>query len=181
MAIEYSIDLETLSTRSNAYILSIGVAAFDGISGEIIDKMHTKTVCGGGYHIDVYTVKWWLEQSEEARKSISEMDDVAHISTALFQLRNFVLASGGSPVVWGNGSSFDVSILEHAFNKECADIPWQHWNVRDMRTRVADAELLGFSKKSIKREGVHHSALDDAIYQAKVIFAAYEFIKRFKE
>jgi len=77
-------------------------------------------------------------------------------------------------IVWGNGANFDVAILDNIFGYED---PWEFWNVRDMRTLVWIASAIGFDKESIEREGTHHSAIDDAVHQAKVISKAYRQVK----
>ena len=46
-----------------------------------------------------------------------------------------------------------------------------------MRTLIDVATLTsGFNRKLVNRVGVHHNALDDAIFQARVMCKAYEHI-----
>jgi len=184
MKVNYSIDLETLGTRYDSYILSIGIAAFNIETGEIINTFHKKTVCDDNFNIDLSTVMWWLNQNDEARKAITKRETITAngvssevpIEMALNELSNFIPDHKNS-IVWGNGSSFDITLLDHAYHKCGLKQPWIYYNVRDMRTIVDIAKSMGFMKERIKFEGVKHDALADAEHQALVISNAYNYIR----
>ena len=67
------LDLETLSTRSNAAIVSIGAVAIDNL--EIVDTFYinvdAKTCKEAGLHIDPLTVEWWSQQDMVARQALT--------------------------------------------------------------------------------------------------------------
>lgn len=67
---------------------------------------------------------------------------------------------------WGNGSTFDITILEAWFNAVGVRCPWKFWNVRDVRTAV---DLLGINPKEFTRDGTYHNALDDCLHQIKYL------------
>ena len=179
----FSIDLETLGTSYDSYILSIGVAQFDIATGEIIRTFYERTLCSNQFNIDYKTVMWWLQQSDKARTALTTGEhEELHIIDALEDLKRFLTSNAVllpiEPIVWGNGATFDVSILEYAYNVMGVSIPWKFWNIRDMRTLVDVATTVwDFDKNHIKREGTHHNALDDAIYQAQVMAGAYYTIE----
>lgn len=176
MKYDYSIDLETLGTRFDSYILSIGVAAFNIETGEILNTFHKNTVCDNNFNIDINTVMWWLNQSDAARIAITDNNKKAiPIETALNELSSFILDHKKS-VVWGNGSSFGITLLDHAYHQCKLKQPWQFWNVRDMRTIVDLASVKGFDKTLLEFEGIAHDALSDAKHQAKVISEAYSYL-----
>jgi hypothetical protein len=81
--------------------------------------------------------------------------------------------------VWGNGSHFDIAILEHAYAVVGKVAPWHYRAPRDLRTIKELAELRhGFVVGAdIKFSGDPHNALDDAVHQAKIISDSYELIK----
>ena len=169
----YSIDLETLGTDYDSNILSIGCVEFNMETGEQLNKFYRNTSCNDkDFSISKDTVLWWLKQDKPAREAL--LDDVQDIKHALTDLHLFI---DEDSLVWGNGATFDVTILEHAFKVTDMNVPWKFWNIRDMRTLVNVAETLGFIKDRIKRNGTHHNALDDAAYQAKVMSAAYHYIR----
>ena len=85
--------------------------------------------------------------------------------------------------LWGNGAGFDNVILMNAY-KACRLRPnFSHWNDLDVRTIVKmGRDILGIDPKStLTREGVHHSALDDAKFQAKYVSAIWERFKSVQE
>lgn len=171
---DVSIGLETFGTGQDAYVLSIGAAKFDIHTGEILDGLHIKTVCDPNkYRLDIDTIFWWMNQGNVARSNIISGNRLPIIE-ALTELSSFI---DRKDYVWGNGATFDISILEHAYETEIGKIPWKFWNARDMRTLIDIAEAKGFDKKSIKRNGIHHSALDDAVYQAQVMANAWHYIE----
>lgn len=170
----YSIDLETLGTAYNSYILSIGVAEFDLSSGEITGKFKENTVCDTkNFNFSIDTIMWWWMQSQEARESIAKQNKKHMLINALTRLYDFIKPNS---FVWGNGATFDISILEYAYGVYDIDPPWKFWNVRDLRTLVWAGEKNGFDKNKILFEGTKHDCLHDAIHQAKIIHEAYHFI-----
>jgi exodeoxyribonuclease VIII len=71
--------------------------------------------------------------------------------------------------MWGNGATFDISMLEDAYRQYEIEIPWKFWNVRDCRTVLDMYESIrGGFNKTVNRQGAHN-ALDDAKFQAQYI------------
>lgn len=183
---DISFDLETLGCRHDAPIVSVGATAFNRDTGEIGNKFYVEVNIDDAIrygHVNGSTLCWWMRQSEEARRVFTAGDAVQDakppLATAMRQLSDFVLIAGGPNVrVWGNGATFDVTILEHALSKthSWAPLPWAFWNIRDMRTLIDTATELGFDKRSIAFDGVAHNALDDSAHQAKVISAAWRHV-----
>jgi hypothetical protein len=183
---DVSIDLETLSHKYNAPILSIGAVAFNRDTGktgptfyqeiDIDSAIRVGTVTGG-------TVAWWITQNRDAKR-IFDDNEIArakkmHLASALLNFTTFV-RSLGTPRPWGNGATFDITIIEHSIDRGSVGLepPWAYWNIRDVRTVVDAAEsLAGWKKDSVKRVGVHHNALDDATYQAHLVIEAWRALK----
>lgn len=180
MRIDYSFDLETLGTRYDSYILSIGVAKFDIKTGDILGTFHKQVICDDRFNIDLDTVMWWIGRSESACKAILNRSGAIPIEMVLNELGSFIPDKENS-YVWGNGSSFDITLLDHAYSKCNLKQPWGFRNVRDMRTIVDVVEGIKgpprtggkvFDKKSIPFQGDRHNALHDAEHQARIISAA---------
>ena len=68
--------------------------------------------------------------------------------------------------VWGNGSIFDISILEHLL--EYTRIPWKYYRVMDTRTLW---KVHPYDKN--KKGETTHTALADAKAQAKRIIEVW--------
>lgn len=185
---DLSIDIETLGKKFNAPVMSIGACAFNRDTGKLGKTMHLTIDFHSAIKSGVPdgdTIGWWMNQTDAARKLFDLSDSAQQarvpLSTALHALINFCrdeLEATFRP--WGNGATFDITILEHAYEVGAIGLspPWRYTSIRDMRTIVDAAEVIaGFNRKSIKRIGVHHNAMDDAIYQANVISAAWGSLK----
>ena len=178
------VDLETMGKKNNAPIVAIGAVVFDPSTGSIGESFY-KVVClessvNWGAVIDPSTVIWWLKQSSEARSAIVN-DDAIPLQDALLQFREFVSdnVAGGSKKaqVWGNGASFDNSILRSSYDCIAEDYPWEYWNDRDVRTMVELGQAISFDPKTtIPFEGSPHNALADAIHQARYVSAIWQRI-----
>ena len=178
------VDLETMGKKHNAPIVAIGAVVFDPATGSIGESFY-KVVClessvNWGAVIDPSTVIWWLKQSSEARSAIVN-DDAIPLQDALLQFREFVddNVAGGSKKaqVWGNGASFDNSILRSSYDCIAEDYPWEYWNDRDVRTMVELGQAISFDPKTtIPFEGSRHNALADAIHQARYVSAIWQRI-----
>lgn len=170
-----SIDLETLGTSPNSKILSVGVVAVCAETGETlkfysgcsIDSQEDRTASAS-------TLKWWEDQSAEARQALdyAKSPECPTLRDALTALTGWIGKLGETHTVypWGNGSDFDVAMLNHAFDSNGMARPWGFRNVRDMRTLYDITLRFGMDiKGNAPKVGTAHNALDDAQFQANVI------------
>lgn len=166
------LDLETLGTRHDAMIISIGACYFNRHTGEIgrgfsanIDPKEY----ADKFTTDYQTIKWWFDQSDEARKlAMSEPD---HIEEVLLAFRNFLENDGEEVTVWSH-ATFDIPILANAFKVVNVRNPIPFRNTRDIRTLMD----LTNHRSELVREGTHHHALDDAKFQARYVAEAFQKI-----
>lgn len=165
MTMNLMIDLETFGNRMDSAIVSIGAVFFDPDTGEIGKEFYTAidpdSACRYG-RVTGSTVAWWLEQSEAARRAV--VAGKISLPDALANLAEFYSKNPKAPV-WGNGPTFDISILEHAYwRAHDKPAPWAFWNVRDCRTIKELGDAIGY--RIPKLAGTAHNALDDARHQA---------------
>ena len=175
------VDLETMGKNITPY-RRYWCGCFDPATGSIGESFY-KVVClessvNWGAVIDPSTVIWWLKQSSEARSAIVN-DDAIPLLDALLQFREFVsdnVAGGEQKAqVWGNGASFDNSILRSSYDCIAEDYPWEYWNDRDVRTMVELGHAIKLrTPKAIPFEGERHNALADAIHQARYVSAIWQ-------
>lgn len=157
------LDIETLSTRSNAIITSIGAVKFSFGSTEIetftvnIDPKSCKQY---GLHVDPETIEWWKKQSPSAIKAF--MTNQQPLDTALDLFTDWIGSNWKDTIYWANGSQFDHSILQWSYLSCGKSVPWKHWNLRDARTVYA---ICDFDLKTIPRIGTYHNAIDDCLTQ----------------
>jgi hypothetical protein len=167
------IDIETMGTDPYSSIVSIGAVFFCPFTGELGEKFYCSisldTCTKLGLSMDPNVVQWWIKQSKEATKVFHGYKDT--LPNALKKFDDFLLASGVTRKCikpWGNGASFDITLLECAYKVCGMKQNWDFWNVRDVRTVVALADGICDAHKG-NRGGTYHNALDDAIFQAKYV------------
>lgn len=156
------IDLETLSKKKTALIISIGAVKFN--AHEIIDTFYVNITPASaraiGLSIDRDTIDWWKQQSPEAIEALKvDQQDI------LVALKSFSAWFGPKSLpTWGNGVSFDNVILENAYFAAGLTPPWRYHHERCFRT-VSNL----FNIQVPKRDGVLHNALDDAKNQTVLL------------
>lgn len=128
------IDIEGLGTGPDTTILTIAAQSFDPL--------------GHGYHarhfyaritlesqedrsIQQDTIEWWATQPEAAREEAFGETDRIPLDQALDELAKFIWQSN---LIWANGPTYDMNIIEHAYKSFGKPIPWQFYKVRDART-----------------------------------------------
>ena len=159
------IDLETMGTRPDAPIVSIGAVAFNGagIANDFYRNVDLKTSVAGGGVIDPDTLMWWLRQDNPAREALTDAAGIA-LTYALHDLAMWF--PNNLSGVWGNGASFDNVILSESFIREGVEQPWPFWKDKCYRT------VKGmYPDVALERSGTHHNALDDARTQAEHLIA----------
>ncbi len=166
------IDLETMGTRPNAPIISIGAVSFDawGIRDTFYRDVTLHSSVKSGAVIDPSTVLWWLRQDKAAQDAFEEgQDEALSLEQALRDFSQFVCSYGdGLKGVWGNGASFD-NVIMHESGKRCRVGTWEFWKDRCYRTVKSM-----FPDVPFERSGTHHNALDDARSQALHLIAINE-------
>ena len=172
------IDIETLGTAANAPVVAIGAVFFDPNTGTLGDTFDAAIDVEDAMRYGVMsgsTFKWWLGQSDAARQKVVRGRERAE--DVFNRFGSFAMKHGDNVQPWGNGASFDIAILDHAFprilNKPA---PWKFWNVRDVRTvKELATGIVRFDDKM--KQGVAHTALDDAIHQAKYVSAYWQGLR----
>lgn len=153
------IDLETMSTRPNAAVLSLGAVKFEvgaGITDKFYATIDAKDCKSLGLHFSKDTIKWWSEQNPTALAMLSK-----HTKPLGIVLNDFTAWYGNQSLpTWGCGSDFDNVILTSAYYALGRAQPWKFWHNRCYRTVK---ELIKIPEAP--REGTYHNALDDAIHQ----------------
>lgn len=152
------VDLETLGNSANSVIIAIGAVKFDAsrLGEEFYEVVDAESCVQAGLVMDTSTVLWWMQQSDEARAAFKRKG--VHLGTALTKFVGFCDVEDR---VWGNGASFDNTILSNAYRKTGIEQPWKFWNDRCYRTMKSL-----YPQVKMERQGTYHNALDDAKSQA---------------
>lgn len=171
------VDTETLGTRFNSALVSIGACLFEPETGEITSRFYRivdlADACKYG-RVDGATIRFWLNQGDAARQQMTKGTE--KLEQALEAFRVFYTNAGAIPI-WSNGASFDIPIIEFAY-QQCLGqtAPWDFWNVRDCRTIEAMARDL--YKRPKMDEGAAHNALFDAVFQAQYVSKMWQALLR---
>lgn len=167
------LDLETLSSKPNAVIVSIGAVEFDPwnltLGREFYRRINIDSHLDSGGHISGSTIEWWMKQEDAARAVFTEGG--VPLPSALYDFRAFVndlraeVDDSTLVCIWGNGAAFDNVILGCAYDATRIPRPWSYREDRCFRTlRAMYPEVPGVEY------GVFHNALDDAKAQALHLF-----------
>ena len=170
------VDLEPLATSTDAAILTIGAVKFDPFGKDQedpnMDSFYVKVDLDSCDRIGLVTnddtIAWWAQQSAEAREEAFSETGRVDIVEAFNQLYKFCW---GAKRVWSNGAAFDIPICETVFKRIGKAIPWNFWQVRDVRT----AFDLGINPQ-MPPVTAHH-ALADAYNQAVGIQNVYRTLQ----
>jgi len=160
---EIMLDIETLSTQSNASILTIGAIKFNRTNFKITSKFYKRISHESNEYynrdIDENTITWWNTQDEEAKKEIFEYKDRVNLNLALQELSIFCR---GARKIWANGVCFDITILESAYNACGLETPWKYWNIMDVRTvyEIGNLNLNNFKRQNNMLNNLHNALVD---------------------
>jgi hypothetical protein len=171
------IDIETLSTRPNAWICSIAAVRFNALDVDsdkktlelLIDKAKTSPDAVATFHFCENTTKWWEGQPENVKNKVLYGEPRIALEEALKILSEFC---SGSSRYWSQGINFDPVILEHAYRVSGLEPPWKFWSWRDART----VSKMGPSKVSMVKENAH-DPLADCMFQVESVSKVLNYLK----
>lgn len=156
------LDLETMSTASNACICSIGAVKFtveDGISDEFYTTVDAKDCKKLGLDFSKDTLEWWSKQNPAALKML--VKNTLPLAKALTNYSKWFGSKKRRQ--WGYGSAFDNVILRNAYKAVDLVSPWGYRDEMCFRT----LEALFPEVARPDRTGTYHNALDDARSQTE--------------
>ena len=188
------VDIETLSTDSNAIILTIAAIPF-GPDGKLIMQddyyfyekidLNSYNKYNNQFDFNWSTLLWWLQQDKEPLNDAFLQNPRYPIDTVLQDFINWLnitcdLLNDKRINIWSHGKDFDAVILQNAFKVCGLECPWKFWDTRDTRT------IYAFSNVNLKNipmpEGYKaHNAVGDCLKQIKGIEISYNIINTHKE
>ena len=175
---ELMIDFETLATTPNAAVLSLGACFFDlendriGATFEMVFSIQEQF--DAGRKVEADTLKWWMQQSGAAKKVFHEQAKTPEFILKTFSkwVTDNCLMSKVKP--WGNGATFDITLIENLFRQYGVKCPWTYDSIMDVRTF---RRFVAGGAKIPVAQGTHHNALDDAKNQATFVIEQHKFYK----
>jgi hypothetical protein len=128
------IDLEGLATGPDTTILTIAAQTFDPFGTGYYDRHYYARVTLESQEnrsIDDGTIAWWATQPDHAREEAFGEQDRIPLDQALDELGKLIWHS---QLIWSQGPTYDMNILEHAYKSYNKPLPWKYYMVRDSRT-----------------------------------------------
>ena len=183
----FMLDLETAGTLKNAAILTIGCVPFtfpkcvpdtDDIFYRRIDTSVYDRLTNS-FSMSVATTKWWMEQTEEARKEAWMGNAPLHEALKEFtqwinkNVEKIPLKSGKEICnmrLWAHGKEFDPLVMENALQAMGIEVPWIYSQTRDTRSVFE----VGGIQKLIDANGDYgkHHAVGDCLSQIHTLAKA---------
>jgi hypothetical protein len=128
------IDLEGLATGPDTCILTIAAQSFDPFGEGHYNQHYYARVSLESQPdraIDDGTIEWWATQPAHARDEAFNEQGRIPLDQALDELGKLIWHS---KLVWSQGPTYDMNILEHAYKSYHKPLPWKYYMVRDSRT-----------------------------------------------
>ena len=163
------IDLEGLATGPDTTILTIAAQAFDPFGKGFYEQSYYARVTLESQEnrvIDDNTIAWWATQPEHAREEAFGEQDRIPLDEALDGLGRLIW---NSKMIWAQGPTYDMNILEHAYKSYNKPIPWQFYVVRDSRTIYS-------LWPELPRPPTSHHALEDCRRQIDMLQATLKHL-----
>lgn len=165
------LDLETLGTRPDCVILTLGAVKFDPYSLRepgpgIYFRVDVDEQTALGREVQEDTLNWWLNQAEDIREEALGEQDRVSLATLYQDLNRFLV---GVNNIWAQGPVFDIAILENLYRQCGWPTPWQFWQISDSRTLF---KVHGDPR--VKGKAGLHNALEDCVSQAVAVQQIYK-------
>jgi exodeoxyribonuclease VIII len=158
------IDLETVSVKDNAAIISIGAVEFDIEEQRLLEEYYQNVELSSclrlGLNREQGSIDWWAkDENKAARNELTR--DAIHIRDALIKFTNWC-GDENNVAPWSNGATFDLVIMKQAYIACSMRHPWKHFNESCYRTFKRM-----YPKVTRPTQTMKHHALEDAKYQAR--------------
>jgi hypothetical protein len=164
------LDIETLGTKADTVILTLGAVKFDPYSRQdphtpLYVKLDVDEQVAAGRTIDEGTLVWWELQPKEVFEDAMSDEDRISCKEFTKQLNRYLV---GAERIWTQGPTFDIILLEHLYRSLEIPVPWMYYSIRDTRT------IMDMGDASAKKNNATaHNALADAYSQAVMVQQIY--------
>ena len=175
------LDLETLGVGTDAAVVSVGLVCFDEDGPDLGASLHLsfRPAYGNDVRfgkIELGTVKWWLQQSHEARSGLIEKIEAGDSPIIVCQSIIEFAKHFDVKRLWSNGPSFDERLLHELFDRCGPAWPFAYNAGRDYRT-IRDVGAALNVTEVPRAAGVAHDALSDAVHQANNVVAVLRALR----
>lgn len=169
------IDIETLSLSKRPVITECAITFFD--ENNIIESLEgyfqLDPQIKEGRKIDEDTLRFWLSDGVTLEHQSKQCKMFNFFCNGITPF----LETNKPERFWCNGLSFDIPIIEQVCMDYYLPIPWKYNATRDTRTLW---EIVGLDVKKEERyeNEKAHTALGDALFQARMVQKAWKMLGR---
>lgn len=178
------IDTETLGRAPGSVIRSLAAVEFDPETGETgrkkVWKIDLADSIRYGFKVESSTLKWWMMQSEEARRDFVEGAETK-LEEFLEEFMEFLadVNENDDFTLWCLQLDFDVPMLRAYYSwynqnvHGCDEdvLPWDFRKVRDVRPYMDALDNAGILPPKVAGR---HTALADCLAQINYVHLAME-------
>lgn len=173
------IDTETLGRTPGSVVRSVAAVEFDPKTGETgrqkVWKIDLTDSIRYGFKIESSTLKWWMMQSDEARREFVEGAETP-LEDFLEDFMQFIAATdeGNDFTLWCLQLDFDVAMLRSMYSwynlnvYRCDEevLPWNFRKVRDVRPYMDALDSAGLLPPKVADR---HTPLADCLAQIRYV------------
>lgn len=173
------IDTETLGRTPGSVVRSVAAVEFDPQTGETgrqkVWKIDLADSIRYGFKVEASTLKWWMMQSDEARREFVEGAETP-LEDFLEDFMQFIAATdeGNDFTLWCLQLEFDVAMLRSMYSwynlnvYRCDEevLPWNFRKVRDVRPYMGALDSAGLLPPKVADR---HTPLADCLAQINCV------------
>lgn len=173
------IDTETLGRTPGSVVRSVAAVEFDPQTGETgrqkVWKIGLTDSIRYGFKVEASTLKWWMMQSDEARREFVEGAETP-LEDFLEDFMQFIAATdeGNDFTLWCLQLDFDVAMLRSMYSwynlnvYRCDEevLPWNFRKVRDVRPYMDALDSAGLLPPKVADR---HTPLADCLAQINYV------------
>jgi hypothetical protein len=173
------IDTETLGRTPGSVVRSVAAVEFDPKTGETgrqkVWKIDLADSIRYGFKVEASTLKWWMMQSDEARRDFVEGAETP-LEDFLEDFMQFIAATdeGNDFTLWCLQLDFDVAMLRSMYSwynlnvYRCDEevLPWNFRKVRDVRPYMDALDSAGLLPPKVADR---HTPLADCLAQINCV------------
>lgn len=173
------IDTETLGRTPGSVVRSVAAVEFDPQTGETgrqkVWKIDLTDSIRYGFKVEASTLKWWMMQSDEARREFVEGAETP-LEDFLEDFMQFIAATdeGNDFTLWCLQLDFDVAMLRSMYSwynlnvYRCDEevLPWNFRKVRDVRPYMDALDSAGLLPPKVADR---HTPLADCMAQINCV------------
>lgn len=164
------LDIETLGVKKGAQIVAIAAVCGERRFERLIDLKSTG-------EIELDTVLWWIRDVNKiAINQVFKNENRVSLPDALRDFMDFIVETGADEF-WGCSPDFDFGHLEYWCERFSISVPWQFWQLRDVRTvrNCLPKNVVNYIESKFPAYK-KHDPMEDCLREQAIVLVAKKMI-----